>query len=185
MKTSSETLINDLVDRTNNAMNEVQHMMQLDISQLNRRNSSESWSALECIEHLNLYSKFYIPEFKKCIQTSKYPSEEIFTSGFVGNFSAESMLPGDKMKKMKTFKDKNPLGSSLNKNTIEAFLKNQEELLSLLEKARSVSLNKTKTATTLPLFRFKLGDTFRFVIYHTERHLIQAHKSLIQVNVSA
>ena len=179
MKTSSETLINDLIERTQKAINEVQIMMELDISILNNRMSAESWSALECIEHLNLYSNFYIPEFKKCIQSSKYKFEEIFTSGYVGNYSAESMLPGDKMKKMKTFKDKNPLGSNLDKNTIEVFLKRQEELLGLLEKARSVSLNKTKTATTLPLIRFKLGDTFRFVIYHSERHILQAQKSLI------
>lgn len=183
MKTSSETLINDLIERTQKAINEVQIMMELDISILNNRMSAESWSALECIEHLNLYSNFYIPEFKKCIQSSKYKSEEIFTSGYVGNYSAESMLPGDKMKKMKTFKDKNPFGSNLDKNTIEVFLKRQEELLGLLEKARSVSLNKTKTATTLPLIRFKLGDTFRFVIYHAERHILQAQKSLIPVKV--
>lgn len=159
-------------------MNQAEEMNQASDELLNKRSDDTSWSALECIEHLNLYGHFYIPEFRKRISNSKYKADKLFNSGLVGNYSAESMIPDDNMKKMSTFKDKNPLGSTLNKDCISEFLDQQKQMLELLHKSREVSLNKTKTATTLPLIKFKLGDTFRFVIHHSERHMLQAKKAM-------
>jgi hypothetical protein len=80
---------------------------------------------------------------------------------------------------MKTFKDKDPYGSDLDKATIEKFNKQQEQLLDLLSKAAGVSLTRTKTAISISkLIKLKLGDTFRVVIYHNQRHLVQAQKAL-------
>ena len=80
---------------------------------------------------------------------------------------------------MKTFKDKNPIGSKLDKSTIERFVSQQEKILNLLDKSREIDLNKTKTAISISkLIKLKIGDTFRVVIYHNERHLEQAKKLL-------
>lgn len=87
------------------------------------------------------------------------------------------MLPGEQMKKMKTLKSTNPNGSKLNKKVLEDFIFQQKKMLELLGSARSVSLNKTKTSISIaPVFKLKLGDTFRVVIYHNERHILQAQK---------
>ena len=103
--------------------------------------------------------------------------KENFKSGFLGNYFAKSMLPKEKLNKMKTFKDKNPIGSKLDKSTIDNFILQQEQILNLLEKAREVDLNKTKTAISISKWiKLKMGDTFRVVIYHNERHLVQANK---------
>lgn len=89
------------------------------------------------------------------------------------------MLPKEKLNKMKTFKDKNPIGSKLDKKTIERFISQQEQILNLLDKSREIDLNKTKTAISITnLIKLKIGDTFRVVIYHNERHLEQANKLL-------
>ena len=89
------------------------------------------------------------------------------------------MLPREKLNKMKTFKDKNPLGSELDKRTLERFITQQEQLLSLLEKAKNIDLNKTKTAISISKWiELKLGDTFRVVVYHNDRHIVQAKKIL-------
>jgi hypothetical protein len=55
-------------------------------------------------------------------------------------------------------------------------------MLKLLETASTKNLTKIKTAITLPLLKFRLGDTFRFVIYHNERHIVQAQKVLKSLN---
>ena len=87
------------------------------------------------------------------------------------------MLPNDEMKKMNTFKSKNPIYSKLNnEKVLLEFLDLQSELKVLLEKARTKNLTKIKTSITLPLLKFRLGDTLRFVIYHNERHIVQAKK---------
>lgn len=173
----SIALINDLINRTKNNIERVEKLKELTLEQLNYRNSIDSWSILECIEHLNLYGDFYLPEIQKQIKNSKHKASEKFKSGFFGNYFAKSMLPKEKLNKMKTFKDKNPIGSCLNSNTLQRFLTQQNKLLLLLQQASKVNLNKTKTAISITnLIKLKLGDTFRVVIYHNQRHILQAEK---------
>src|SRR5690606_10422315 len=82
-----------------------------------------------------------------------------------------SMLPKDKLNKMKTFKDKDPLNASLDRKVIDHFLQQQVILLDLLDQSHRVSLNKVKISTSISnLIKLKLGDTFRFYINHMIRH---------------
>ena len=84
------------------------------------------------------------------------------------------MLPREKLNKMNTFKDKNPIGSQLSKATIERFTQQQHHTLALLDASRSVSLHRSRTATSISSFvTIKLGDAFRVVIYHNHRHMEQ------------
>jgi len=175
MTIKSEILIEDLIERTRVIINQATKFNALSTGQLNWRVAKDSWSILECFEHLNLYGDFYIPEMAKRIKDSKSNAAEYFKSGIIGNYFAKSMLPNEQLKKMKTFKDKNPIGSTLDKTTIERFISQQKELLELLEQSRKKDLNKIKTGISISkLIKLKIGDTFRIVIYHNERHLVQA-----------
>ena len=177
MTITSEKLIEDLIERTRRNINQAEKFRHLSTEILNWRAEKKSWSILECFEHLNLYGDFYIPEIKKRIESSKTQPKKNFNSGILGNYFAKSMLPKEKLNKMKTFKDKNPIGSKFDKTTIERFVSQQEKILNLLDKSREIDLNKTKTAISISkLIKLKLGDTFRVVIYHNERHLEQAKK---------
>lgn len=180
MKTNTDSLLNDLIERTKSVMNVVEELKQQPEEKLNQRKNEQSWSALECIEHLNFYGRFYNPEIKKRINESKYQSSTIFKSGILGNYFANSMLPKDgSIKKMNTLKVSNPIGSKLSIEVLNIFLEQQKELLNLLNASRKVNLNKTKTAISLTsLIRLKLGDTFRFIIYHNQRHMLQAQEAI-------
>lgn len=186
MEIKSEILIQDLIERTRVNINNVKSFSSLSIEELNWRMAQDTWSILECIEHLNLYGDFYIPEISKRIKESNKQPEPVFKSGFLGNYFAKMMLPPEKLNKMNTFKDKNPLGSNLDKTTIEKFLLQQEQILELLDKSRKVNLGKTKTTTSISkLIKLKLGDTFRVLIYHNERHIVQANKVLDRMPAAA
>ena len=179
MTIKSEQLIQDLIERTRKNINQAEKFNSLSTEKLNWRIGQDSWSILECFEHLNLYGDFYIPEIKNRIESSKTLSKENFKSGILGDYFAKSMLPKEKLNKMKTFKDKNPIGSGLNKRTIERFINQQEQLLNLLDKSKEIDLNKIKTAISISKWiKLKLGDTFRVVIYHNDRHIVQANKIL-------
>lgn len=179
MKIASEKLIQDLVERTQMNIHQVEKFSTLSEEVLNRRPQPDKWSILECIAHLNLYGDFYIPELSKRIAKSKTETTKIFKAGILGNYFAKTMLPKEKLNKMKTFKDKNPMGSSLDKTTLQRFLGQQEQLLDLLKKAGKIDLNKTKTAISISKWiKLRLGDTFRVVIYHNDRHIVQANKIL-------
>lgn len=176
MVVESEILIRDLIERTQVNINQAEKFKLLKIEQLDWRSGENNWSILECFEHLNLYGYFYIPEIEKKINSSKTLPKLKFSSGILGNIFAKSMLPKEKLNKMKAFKNKNPIRRKLDKKTIEGFILQQEQLLDLLDKSRKINLNKTKTAISVSKWiKLKLGDTFRVVVYHNERHIVQAN----------
>lgn len=178
MKISSQELINDLVERTKNVLNQAEELKQLSVEDLNQKIAPEAWSALECIEHLNRYGDFYIPEISQRIKHANSEKKEVFKSGKLGNYFAKMMLPREKLNKMKTFKEMNPLGSTLTKDQVDKFIHQQKQMLDLLDAARNIDLTRTKTSITISkLIKLRLGDTFRVVIYHNQRHLIQAQKA--------
>ena len=184
MKTKSETLILELIETTRQNLNFAETLKTKSSSQLNWKENKESWSILECLEHLNLYGDFYLIEIEKAIDGAKGKSEPIFNSGIIGNYFAEIMLPKAKLNKMKTFKDKNPLNRQLDSNTIDRFINQQIKMLDLLNKARTVSLNREKIPITLTkLIKLKMGDTFRFVINHNIRHIKQIENCINFQNV--
>lgn len=80
---------------------------------------------------------------------------------------------------MKTSKDKNPIGSTLTIDVIDKFIIQQKELIDLIKKSKNVNLTKTKTAISISkLIKIRLGDTFRFIIAHNQRHIIQAKNAI-------
>lgn len=175
----SELLIDDLKERTDRNILQAEKFSALSVEELNQRLEQESWSILECFEHLNLYGDFYMPEIGKRISESNTIPKKQFKTGLLGNYFAKSMLPKEKLNKMKTFRDKDPIGSKLDKKTIDRFLAQQEQTLELLEKARKVDLTKTKTSISISSFlKLRLGDTLRVVVYHNDRHLVQANNIL-------
>lgn len=179
----SETLIQSLIEQTRQAINKVEKFQRHDLHRLTWKQNPTTWSILECLEHLNLYGDFYLPEMERKIKLSKTASESAFRSGLLGNYFAKSMLPKEKLNKMNTFKDKNPLNAQLDKSVIDKFIQQQMKFLDLLSQSRNVSLNKVKIRTSFSsLVQLKLGDTFRFLTNHMLRHLQQIDRIEAEIN---
>lgn len=178
----SETLIQSLIEQTRQIINRVETLKNDDLPTLTWREHPTSWSILECLEHLNLYGDFYLPQIADKIKNARPSSSRTFKSGIIGNYFAQSMLPKPKLNKMKTFKDKNPLNAKLEKTVIDKSLKQHITLLDLLDQSRNVNLNEVKIETSISsLLKLKLGDTFQFFINHIIRHLSQIDQILIAV----
>ncbi len=181
MQIQTNQLINELLTKTSESTDAAKKFQSLSEKELNFKNNENEWSILECIEHLNLYGDYYLVEIeKKMLAQKRNAPSGIFKSGIIGNYFANLMLVKDgQIKKMKSPKDKNPVNSELKITTIDRFLKHQERLESLLDQARYVNLTKTKTAISLTkMIQLRLGDTFRFFVYHIERHILQAKRNL-------
>lgn len=175
MKIPSKELVEDLKARTLHNLRLAEDLNKHSFEDLNWRTDAASWSVLECVEHLNLYGNFYLPEITRRIKSSNYPAEEIFKSGLLGNYFAQSMLPRENMKKIKTLKSQDPQGKVLDKSVIDKFKAQQQEWLDLLEISNQVSLTRTKTSLSITNYiKLRLGDVFRVNIYHNQRHLLQA-----------
>lgn len=146
---------------------------------LNHRPNTSSWNVLECIEHLNRYAEFYVPEIKSSIGRAKPVPRESFKPGWLGDYFAKSMYPSSTMKKIKTFKSKDPIFHQLDKTVIDTFVDYNMQFFALLSEAGRVDIQSAKTAVSIsPFIKLRLGDTLRFVVYHQLRHMVQIERIL-------
>lgn len=179
MVSTSKAVLQELLELTRENLNAAESFKAQPITALNWKQTSESWSVLECIAHLNRYGDFYIPEITQKINASKHTSTEAFKSNWLGKYFSKTVAYKENLNKMKTFKSMNPVNAALDIQTVEKFIKQQHQIIDLLDKAKQVNLDKTKTAISISKWiKLRLGDTFRVLIYHNERHIKQAEKAL-------
>ena len=93
----SEKLISEIQNSTNEYISSAEKLKSKTEEELNWKQNSETWSILECLEHLNLYAKFYLPEIENAIQNAKSKPQEEFKSGFWGNYFAKKMCIRDRL----------------------------------------------------------------------------------------
>lgn len=174
MKSSQEQLIAELTQNINTSLQEIEKLRENPEEFLNRKTDTDSWSILECIEHLNRYNDFYLPEVQRVLKNAKKGAPQNFSSGWLGEYFAKSMLPKEKLNKMKTFASMNPIGSTLTISTLEKYQNDLLKWLEILDQGKEYNLTKLKTNISISkLIKLRLGDTLRVVVYHQERHLAQ------------
>ncbi len=146
------------------------------------------WSIAQILEHINSYSRIYLPEIDKGISNSQSQRSAWFNSGFWGNYFTNMMRPKDvfevknKMKAMKAHTPHNKLNPG---KVLDEFTEQQHRLLQLLDMAKMRDLNAIKIPLSLTkLIKFKLGDTFRFLIAHEQRHFVQARNAIKTIGLS-
>ena len=65
---------------------------------------------------------------------------------------------------------------------LTTFLEQQHYLLELLEQAKAKNISSIRTPISISrLIRLKLGDTFRFLVAHEQRHFVQIDNTLAMV----
>jgi hypothetical protein len=156
----------------------------LSVAELSERPAPNSWSVGECLQHLNLYGDYYLPAIKAALEAEGQP-QPTFKGSALGEYFANLMRPreddGQPKSKMPTFKDKNPtlLKIEVTETTVADFLAQQALFLEYLKAAESKNIARPKIKITISrLIRLSLGDTFRFNIYHSMRHVQQALRAL-------
>ncbi|GEO11052.1 DinB family protein [Segetibacter aerophilus] len=154
-------------------------------ARLLKQPAENKWSLAQCLEHLNSYGHYYLPAIEKAIKTAKqnnWPSKEIFKPGRFGDYFTKLMMPDiqqKKMKKMSAPKNHTPTAALDSGKVLSEFISQQEKILVLLQEARKVDIEKAKVPVSIAKFiRLKLGDTFRFIIMHNYRHVLQAERAL-------
>ncbi|RYD96388.1 MAG: DinB family protein [Sphingobacteriales bacterium] len=174
MKIATENLLTQLKTEVDRQIQKTQELNRLSYETLNWRERTESWSVLECIEHLKRYNDFYIPEIRSKLGSATVKPNVQFRSGWLGNYFANAMLPKEKLNKMNTFKEMNPLNSHLDIVLLENFEQQLVSLNDLVHSAQQYDLSKVKTSISISKWiKLRLGDTFRVVVNHQTRHFAQ------------
>ncbi|MBO9595044.1 MAG: DinB family protein [Niabella sp.] len=179
MTIQSQPLLDALTGLSKEHIRFAETLQTLPDATLTRRPAAGGWNVLECIEHLNRYSAYYLEAIQTCIRNAGSQPSAVYKPGWLGNYFSKVIHPDTSAKKMKTPAPMNTQDAPLTRSVLTAFISNQQQLTGLLKAAQQVDLGKEKTGTSLSkLIRLKLGDTLRFVVYHNERHTRQARKAL-------
>jgi DinB superfamily len=176
-------LLDTLYQRTERFLEKaIRDWQLLPAEQLNRQPAPNAWSAAQCLEHLNVYGRHYLPEIEKALEKGEKTAAKTFKSGWLGDYFYRLMLPnteGSLKSKMKAPKDAQPPVELDARAVLAEFIEQQEQLLQLIERARQVNLGSVRVPISLSKWiRLKLGDTFLFLTAHLERHVLQIEKAL-------
>jgi len=186
-KFKSEDLLNELAQDVKRVKEAAEFFNTGDKNKLIYAPDAGKWSVVQIMEHLNAYNRHYLPLIEKELSVDAQDTNAWFTSGYWGEKFTKMMRPSNVYEiknKMKTAK-KMSFPNSLNIETVlKEFLAGQEKLLQLLAMAKGKDLAKIHIPITLTkLIKLRLGDTFRFLIAHEQRHLIQARNTLKETGV--
>ncbi len=137
------------------------------------------WSIAQCLEHLNGYGHYYLPQIKVGLnKPANQVMSETFKSTWFGNYFTRMMEPTTGTKKYKAFKNHIPAINLEAPDVVAEFIRQQEELLTYLKVARISNLDTKIPISISKWVKLKLGDVLQFVIAHNERHIMQAKRNL-------
>lgn len=178
---NAKELLQELKAEVARQTQEATRLLQENENWLNQAPGPGRWNALQCMAHLNSYAAHYLPAFEQSIQKSAnkgYTFVPEIKSTWLGKKCIHTVLVTNS-KKIKTPARHNHVTKTFDKKVVEVFLKNQQRLENILEKAGTINLAKTKTKIEImPLLKLHLGDFLQFFIYHQTRHLAQAQRAL-------
>jgi DinB superfamily len=180
----------DLIERlktdTRQIILQTNYLLQKDPGILLQQPEAGKWSVVQTIEHLNSYGRYYLPLIQKALIDPPAASGDSYSPGWLGDYFTKSMLPkanGQVTNKMQSPKDHRPSNDIDSKTVLEEFLKQEHLLLELLDKSSKSNLEKIKIPISISRFvKIRLGDTFRFLIAHHQRHFVQVQNTLKSVD---
>jgi uncharacterized damage-inducible protein DinB len=187
-KFKSEELIDQLQADVRQLILSAEHLKQVDIIKLGLAPAEGKWSVAQCLEHLNAYNRYYLPAIEKA--TTPVPRElnAWFIPGYWGEKFTKMMRPSNVYEvknKMKSPKGYTPERTLNVEAVFKEFFEHQQRLLRLLDVSRKRNLSTIRIPISISRFiRLKLGDTFRFLIAHEQRHMIQARNAVKALGIT-
>ncbi len=159
----------------------VEAMLTLSDDVLNAKASAESWSALQCVEHMTFVAAWYLKTFQRIADkkqrdtfwTQYSPLTKVWNSMYL------SFLDPDNMKKLKAPSRAIPSQSTLSKDILTKYLHVVKELEKTIMAIPEQTLRTTVIAS--PIAKFITLDAFigvQAVIMHNERHTRQAERAV-------
>ena len=146
--------------------------------QLTWKPDNKTWSIIQIFDHVLTTNRLYIPKLEKAIDTAERTGKVgvvPFKPSFLARLFIRSLLPESRMK-LKTFRVFKPERDKAGDLSVtHRFIKQQDELIALLERADSCDVNAVKfSSPATRLVRFSIGEGVSVLVVHEQRHLLQA-----------
>lgn len=153
----------------------------LDDEQFNWQPAPGVWSIAQCIEHLNVTTRLYLPKLDEgiaeAIRRGLY-GEGPFTYNWIGRFLVFSLEPPPRFR-LKAPKAFQPVPFRARQDVLAAFRAYQKQYVDRLRQASGLDLARARVSSpTAAWIRMPLGSGFALMAAHERRHLWQARNVL-------
>jgi uncharacterized damage-inducible protein DinB len=141
----------------------------------------DSWSVAQCLDHLNITARLYLPALDEgiaaAIRRGLY-SPGPFSYNWVGRMLVRSVEPKTRFR-AKAPKPFQPAPGRPRNEIMAAFRAYQVQYIDRLRQANGLDLARSRIASPIARWiRMPLGCGFAMMIAHEKRHLAQARRVL-------
>lgn len=145
---------------------------------------AERWSIGRCLAHIHQIAKQYQPlvrqKIVKALERADAPPVARFKTGWLADrFVRQVQLQDDNLP---YYPQKTPSAyappASIPKTITTLVLADLRDMMELLRLSEQVSLKKVKVPMrSFPYVNLSLGNMLRYLVYHYERHVVQAQRA--------
>ena len=154
-------------------------------SQWSKRPAPNAWSAADCVEHLNMTSRAYVPLLRTAIEEARSmragPSS-VYHMDFPGRMLAFMMRPMKhigkfKLGRVKTTGPFTPRGGQTREQLLSDFVRLQSDLIGLIRHADGLPIDRVKIQSPFGKLRYNAYAALEIIAQHEHRHLQQAEEA--------
>jgi len=177
-----ETTINKLKQEFNDIISLTKELfVNKSAETFNKKPNPESWSAAECLAHLNYSANGYL---NNLVGNFSYKHEgddnQLYNPRALVSKFIQSVGPDSKMR-MKTSSRADFSLSILDFKLVDEFIGFQNKFIELLNRISLQDMKKVKVRSPfINIIKFQLGEMFLINLFHQLRHLNQAKKAMGQ-----
>jgi hypothetical protein len=152
--------------------------------QLNWRPSPVEWSIGQCLDHLLVVNRVYLPPIADALQRAPRAVVDEITPGWFGRWFIRTYIaPSPAGRKAKAPAKITPV-SEVDASILDRFLVSNEETRRLIERASEYDVNRTRFKNPFGPIRFTIGTGLEIISKHQDRHLGQAERIRAAMAVS-
>jgi hypothetical protein len=154
-------------------------------AQFTKHPTPDAWSAADCVEHLNLTSRAYVPLLRTAITEARLlgkPPSQHYAMDFLGRVFAFMMQPMKhlgkfKLGRVKTTGPFTPRGGQTREQLLSEFVRLQSDLIGLVRNAEGLPIDQVKIQSPFGKMRYNAYSALEIVAQHEHRHLQQAQEA--------
>ncbi|MHB0968218.1 MAG: DinB family protein [Thermoanaerobaculia bacterium] len=174
--------IDALIDELRDAVSRLSTLSgSVDELALVTRPSAEEWSAAECIEHLNLTTRAYLPLLQAAVESLRHGgafAKRPPRRDFVGWMLCRVIEPPARQRS-RTAAAFIPDASPVVEHVVNDFRELQDALIALVAGARDLALDRARVQSPFDSrMRYNAWSAFKILAAHQRRHLAQAVRAI-------
>ncbi|MGE3507561.1 MAG: DinB family protein [Vicinamibacterales bacterium] len=149
----------------------------MDAARFTTRPTPQSWSAAECLAHLNLSVDPYFAAWADALARAPRAETDRYTLDLWGRLLVWTLEPPPRFR-VPTSANFQPVRIEHPDTVVPAFVSRQEAILRTIDAARGVAIDKIKIVSPFERrVRYSIWSSFCVTAAHERRHLWQAERA--------